>query len=66
MNKVQIWNPPFFEIRIPHGTTSMIAEEYLDDTDFEVYQDDKVLKLIHHTILHEQKSNYVVCKYEAR
>ena len=40
MNKVQIWNPPFFfEIRIPHGTTSMIAEEYLDDTDFEVYQD---------------------------
>ena len=49
---------PFFEIRIPHGTTSMIAEEYLDDTDFEVYQDNKVLKLIHHTILHEQKSNY--------
>jgi hypothetical protein len=36
----------------------MIAEEYLDDTDFEVYQDNILLKLIHHTILHEQKSNY--------
>ena len=31
-------------------------EEYLDDTDFEVYQEIKVLKLIHHTILHEQKT----------
>lgn len=30
-------------------------EEYLDDTDFEVYQDNKVLKLIHHTLLNEQK-----------
>ena len=42
----------------------MIAEEYLDDTDFEVYQDNKVLKVIHHKILHEQKSNYIACKYE--
>ena len=38
-------------------------EEYLDDTDFEVYQEIKVLKLIHHTILHEQKSNSYVSTY---